>query len=431
MVSPAVLTDKHRRDQVRLAITADSQARRAWDATLKLDDLKGSQPIWKRTMVDLLSRWYHLSARMAARYLPEYRKASIGEPDDGVTIAMPRFDRAQASERFDWMGATNVLWHLAKGETEQAAWEAARSLFLGMFHEAVLTGGRRTIQEWAAKDTRATGWRRVSDGDPCAFCAMLVTRGPVYTSEETALHADTVSGKYHAHCGCTVEVVYGDWQPTEREQQWIDDYYRAAEQVPKGQRTWDKVLPLMRKEGAFRDSPIIRTPKTSDNGRVSLARVVGSSHRAASSGDQKVQRVIARFPPHEENGANVPVIISDEVREHILHGDGKKLGGHLHGTGTLGKTEFPEEWDSEAILSHVEETIVSPDWFVPAPNERALTTFGKEVDGVQIEVRAYFRNDRFEIDRAYPVGGENVFRNTKDGKIAVKRSTSRKWRDTP
>ena len=259
MVTAAQLTDKHRRDQVRLAITADSQARRLWDSTLDLHDLRGTQPIWKKTMIDLLARWYQLSARMATRYLPQHREASIGQPGSEVTIAIPRFDKQQAAKEFDWMGATNIMWHLAKGQTEEAAWAAARSLFLGMFHEAVLTGGRRTIQEWAKKDPRAIGWRRVSDGAPCAFCAMLVSRGPVYLSEKTALKADTPSGKYHAHCGCTVEVVYGDWQPTEQEQQWIDDYYRAAERFPKGEKTWQNILPIMRDKGAFRDSPSVRS----------------------------------------------------------------------------------------------------------------------------------------------------------------------------
>ena len=93
MVSAPQLTDKHRRDQVRLAIAADSQARRLWDATLDLNDLKGTQPVWKKTMVDLLARWYQLSARMAARYLPQYREASIGQPGSEVTIAIPRFDK--------------------------------------------------------------------------------------------------------------------------------------------------------------------------------------------------------------------------------------------------------------------------------------------------------------------------------------------------
>lgn len=42
----AVLTDRHRRSQVRLTITADSQARRLWDSSLDLDDLDASQPVW-------------------------------------------------------------------------------------------------------------------------------------------------------------------------------------------------------------------------------------------------------------------------------------------------------------------------------------------------------------------------------------------------
>lgn len=249
-----LLTDKHRREQVRLAITADSQARRIWDNTLDLNDLKGSQPIWKNAILDLMQIWWKISADTASQYLPRFREAETGEPTD-IEVGVPRFDRAQAAQRIDWIGATNVLWHIARGETQEAAYAAARSLFLGVFHEAVLTGGRTTIEHWAQKDQRATGWRRVSDGDPCAFCAMLVTRGPVYTSEQKALFRASDAKKYHPHCGCTVEVVYGDWQPTKREQQWIDDYYRAAESLPsRTPRTAETVLPILRRNGEFRDS---------------------------------------------------------------------------------------------------------------------------------------------------------------------------------
>ncbi|WP_055428160.1 VG15 protein [Bifidobacterium aesculapii] len=255
----AVLTDRHRRAQVRLAITADSQARRMWDATLDLDDLRGSQPIWKRAMLDLLQVWWKVSADTAAQYLPRFREAETGEPG-GVEVGVPRFDRRQASRRIDWTGATNVLWHIARGETQEAVYEAARSLFLGMFHEAVLTGGRTTIERWAKKDPRAIGWRRVSDGDPCAFCAMLVTRGPVYTSVAKAGLSARTGKKYHPHCGCTVEVVYGDWKPTRQEQQWIDDYYRAAESLPgKTPRTAETVLPILRRNGSFHDSATRRS----------------------------------------------------------------------------------------------------------------------------------------------------------------------------
>ncbi|BAQ32083.1 toxin glutamine deamidase domain-containing protein [Bifidobacterium scardovii] len=249
----ALLTDKHRRAQVRLAITADSQARRIWDATLDPNNLRASQPIWKNAVLQLLQTWWRISAQTANEYLPRFREAETG--DGGFQTAMPRFDRASMAQRIDWTGATNVLWHLARGETQEAAWAAARSLFLGVFHEAVLTGGRTTIEHWAQQDSRAIGWRRVSDGDPCAFCAMLVTRGPVYTSKDKAGLSAKTGKKYHAHCGCTVEVVYGDWKPTEREQRWIDDYYRAAESLPKGTpRTQETVLPLMRRDADFRDS---------------------------------------------------------------------------------------------------------------------------------------------------------------------------------
>lgn len=146
------------------------------------------------------------------------------------------------------------------GADAEAAYAAARELFIGMFHEAVLTGGRLTLQQWAAKDSRAIGWRRVSDGHPCAFCAMLVGRGPVYTSEQTALRRQSDGEKFHPHCGCTVEVVYGDWKPSDKESRWIDDYYAAAESLPEGTaRTSDRILPIMRRTGDYRDSRSYRS----------------------------------------------------------------------------------------------------------------------------------------------------------------------------
>lgn len=51
--------------QVRLTITADSQARRLWDSTLNLNDLRSSQPIWKNAMLDLLQTWWRISADTA------------------------------------------------------------------------------------------------------------------------------------------------------------------------------------------------------------------------------------------------------------------------------------------------------------------------------------------------------------------------------
>lgn len=42
------------------------------------------------------------------------------------------------------------------------------------------------------------------------LAAVSQTRGPVYTSAEKAGLSAKTGKKYHPHCGCTVEVVYGD-----------------------------------------------------------------------------------------------------------------------------------------------------------------------------------------------------------------------------
>ncbi len=251
-----------------------------------------------------------------------------------------------------------MKWHLASGDTPEDAYRKARELFLGVFHEAVLTGGRSAIEHWAQQDTRAIGWRRVSDGDPCAFCAMLVTRG-VYTSAKKAGLRASDGKKYHPHCGCTVEVVYGDWEPTQQEQQWIDEYYKAAESLPeRTPRTAQDILPIMRRNGAFRDSRSIRGTKTA------LAA------RRAERYDRKIAG------------------LRDKTLNHILRGEGDgRRGGHLHGTGVAGKTEFPQQWDERRIATAINRTIETPDWHIDAPDPRALHRFGKTIDGSRSKSR--------------------------------------------
>lgn len=59
------------------------------------------------------------------------------------------------------------------------------------------------VTETALADPQATGWRRVGDGDSCAFCRMLIGRGEVY-SEAGVTFAS------HDRCGCEAEPAYGD-----------------------------------------------------------------------------------------------------------------------------------------------------------------------------------------------------------------------------
>ena len=54
---------------------------------------------------------------------------------------------------------------------------------------------------------------------------------------------------------------------------------------------------------------------------------------------------------------------------HILDGDATG-GGHRHGTGRPGKTEFPADWDDATITGHIAAVARGPDTVEQQPNGR-------------------------------------------------------------
>jgi Bacterial EndoU nuclease len=53
--------------------------------------------------------------------------------------------------------------------------------------------------------------------------------------------------------------------------------------------------------------------------------------------------------------------ITPERAEHILDGDDAGRGGHRHGVGNPGKTEFPASWDDKKIMDNVRDVGRRPD----------------------------------------------------------------------
>lgn len=120
-------------------------------------------------------------------------------------------------------------------------------------HREVMRAGREKVQRTAPL------WRRVTDGKPCGFCAMLASRGPVYRSEATARGA---GGRYHDHCGCTVEPHYGsfaEWKPTPEEQRFIDAYGEVYKPGMSERELADLMDEWLAKHGA--DRPFTEAPK--------------------------------------------------------------------------------------------------------------------------------------------------------------------------
>jgi len=110
------------------------------------------------------------------------------------------------------------------------AMEAAAVRMVGTTQYLALEGGRQVMNRSIEADERATGWARVTDSDPCAWCAMLASRGPVYKTAKTAGDPRRGGNSYHDHCACqawpaftndepfigVAEKLYDDWLRTTR-----------------------------------------------------------------------------------------------------------------------------------------------------------------------------------------------------------------------
>lgn len=139
------------------------------------------------------------------------------------------------------------------------------------------------------------------------------------------------------------------------------------------------------------------------------------NHTGSPIPDNPADTIIST-PIPEETGSNIVVMenphsidnvsIPEDRARHILDGEGRS-GGHRFGTGTPGKTEFPENWSDDDILDAIREVAGTGTVVGPAHREGDLLIAG-EVDGVEIEV--VVRPDG-RVRTGYPVSGNGIVRN--------------------
>jgi hypothetical protein len=237
------LTQAHQAAQIQVGARAESEAFALWDR-LDINDLDGSLPYWLASTTIAVNRRMRDSQQLAATYLDEYRIAELGAAT-AIVLAAP--DETARALRL--AGPARVKRLIGAGMGAAEAYNAALTKFGGIVRRQTMMGGRLTVARTAGHDRRAVGWRRVTDGNPCAFCAMLASRGPVY---KDAASADGI--QYHAHCGCTAEPAYSyDWKPTADEDRYLQEYTNARYAEPN--RSVEETLAAMRRNGSFRDSP--------------------------------------------------------------------------------------------------------------------------------------------------------------------------------
>ena len=172
-----------------------------------------------RTMPRLLTivaAGFTASRRRATVYLSEHAAVEGRTVVPVPALWVPQ--RVVASARVT--GPVAFKTNLAETGDIAAAKRSMEEQLPAAMQRQAMAGSRDTIRRTVDTSREIIGWRRVVDADPCAWCAMLASRGAVYGS---AVAASGVVGRrdklrgtrqwgqaYHDGDECTVEPVYED-----------------------------------------------------------------------------------------------------------------------------------------------------------------------------------------------------------------------------
>lgn len=175
-----------------------------------------------RLMLPLVRRQRRLSAGLSADYYVRLRAVELDRGDIVPVLA------AEIAEEEIEAALTRTVIDRLESPPPRQPWETtvrnARNGAARSASRLALNGGRQTVLNTVQADRLSLGWTRVGRGEPCAFCRMMISRGPVYRSEAAA------GFDAHDGCHCAPQPAFLDddlW--TEQAEANRDLYYEAQD----------------------------------------------------------------------------------------------------------------------------------------------------------------------------------------------------------
>lgn len=200
------LTEAFRLAQARLGAATVTDMAAAW-RLLDPRDLDATTARWLRVTRRIVEARRLGSVNLAADFMRAIRAVQLGTAERFVPVLAEPLPIETMSASLVATGPARLKAATAAGYPLERASELAFSDVAGTAHRQVLDGGRDTVLKSVEHDPRALGWARATSGSPCAFCAMLASRGPVYRAEDTA------DFKPHGRCGCIPKPIYSPDDP--------------------------------------------------------------------------------------------------------------------------------------------------------------------------------------------------------------------------
>lgn len=179
--------------------------------------------------------------------------------------------------------------------------------------------GREAVTDTADSAGERIGWARVLTGEEnCPWCAMLASRGPVYSSERAArFRGGHAADTYHDHCDCEAILVRKgrDWKGREEyerlEDLWATStaglsgkdaakafahaYASTDQATPAGSSSTDrKTVPEPKPAESKRDQALRHLPTL----RATLTRLLDEGRSEDSEPVKYTRRQIKKFEAH-------------------------------------------------------------------------------------------------------------------------------------
>lgn len=196
-----------------------------WPA-LDKNRLAETWPGWIRAMSLLVTNYHSQSSFAAGRSYQTMRERALQSPAPSRLIKLAPAPDQQWLNRALGFAGPGML------DKETARPGTALSTTLGTASRIVLDGGRTTTLQTVEADPAAVGWWRMTDGDPCHFCAMLASRGVTFDrhsfDRSDARFVGEGDAKVHNMCGCTLKPAFSRSQQLPRVNDEAEQVWRES-----------------------------------------------------------------------------------------------------------------------------------------------------------------------------------------------------------
>lgn len=211
------LADQHRTAQDRIRRLVEAYVKATYARAMSPNNAQPLAAEWIARVIPVILA-YRAQSEALAEVMYGRQRALLYPNESPLTgIDADPIDYETIAISLRATGLSGLIDRVNAGRPVPDAMAAAAEEAAGAGVRHALNGGRSWSVNAVERDRLAIGWYRVTKGEPCSFCAVLASRGPVYKEDSFDQSDPRFEGegdqKVHDHCACTLAPIYRRDQP--------------------------------------------------------------------------------------------------------------------------------------------------------------------------------------------------------------------------